>query len=318
MNSIGTIRHPLVRDLAWVMASPSLISSINESVTEIVSDSECLDFLRDNQQWLMSLNKEPTALVEALSKQESSRLGYYFEDLVAYWLNHIISDGYFGSHVKVSANKRDLGEFDFLFSRSQKYYHWETAVKFYLYTRDQSGVTTWYGPNANDTLHKKLSRMMAHQVRLSELTEAQPVLSEIGIEASDINPRAFLKGYLFYPFGMDNYQKNYKVADCTISPAHLKGWWLPINDLDPSKLKSLSGKALRWRLLPKLEWLAPRVYEQEFGSDLLLTEIQVTKVLHAHFSAQGESQLIAGYFLNDAGQWQEQTRGFVVNGGWPR
>lgn len=315
--------HPAVRDLAWVMQSPSLVSlllpkagSIDKecSVNPFISDSFCNAIYQANQEWLKDLDQQPRPLLEFLSKRKSSKLGYYFENLVAYWLSQNISDGYFESHVKVSTENRDIGEFDFLFRSEQKFYHWETAVKFYLYTQDQSGSVNWFGPNANDTLSGKLERMLSHQIRLSERPEAISMLSEKG--SDDICASIFMKGYLFYPLDLDFSTMNWQVAGCEISSQHLKGWWSSVKLLNADMLDSLSDMALRWNILPRLEWLAPRIYSSDNGLKLLLSGAQIVELLKSEFSQSAQSRLIAGYYLNGAGQWQEESRGFVVGEFW--
>ncbi len=306
------------------MSSPSLISSLlPESVyidrarsgNIFVSDQYCHAIYKDNLQWLQALDQQPQALLEFLSRRQSRKLGYYFENLVAFWLSQKISSDYFESHVKVSANNRDIGEFDFLFRSNQKFEHWETAVKFYLFTQDDGGLVAWYGPNAKDTLYKKLKRILDHQICLSERAEASSLLSGKGFD--DIYASIFMKGYLFYPIGMSLANKRWQVAGCEISPEHLKGWWTSIKMLNEQLLRSISSNELHWRVLPRLEWLAPRVYTADEKAQSLLTGGQIVELLNTQFSQSDESRLIAGYSLNEAGQWQEESRGFVVGENWP-
>lgn len=317
MEYIDQFQQPLVRDLAWVMASPSLLNSVNDRMAGIVSDAQCQEFIQANLGWLQALDDEPAPLISALSNQKSSRLGYYFEGLVAYWLRQKISDGYFESHLKVTANKSDLGEFDFLFSANKRFYHWETAVKFYLYTSNHSGEVSWYGPNANDTFYKKLSRMIQHQVRLSEFEDAESLLAKRGIDRAQLEANIFLKGYLFYPLTGDFSNAEFAVANCVISSTHLKGWWLRVSELKDRFVDLASQNNLRWRQLPKHEWLAPRVYCDDEGLQSLLTQDLIESGLHLEFEKSDQARLIAGYSQDQQGNWREQTRGFIVNRRWP-
>ena len=307
-----------------MMRSPSLVNSLlpesgpvnqSQASSVFVSDQYCNDVYERNQQWLLALDEQPQPFIEFLSQRRSSKLGYYFENLVAWWLMQKIAEGYFESHVKVSAGKRDIGEFDFLFRSNQKYEHWETAVKFYLYTRDEQGVVTWYGPNAKDTLYKKLKRMLDHQIPLSGRPEASSVLASRGIDA--VRSGIFMKGYLFYPLGSDVGDTVLQVAGCGISQAHLKGWWSSIDSLGDHLLVKVASEKLRWRVLPRLEWLAPRIYTVDEPVKELLVAGQMADLLKNLFFQSSESRLIAGYSLNGAGQWQEKSRGFVVGKNWP-
>jgi len=316
--------HPVVRDLAWVMQSPSLVSSLLPVADVVgrlqgsdlfVSDQYCNRVYDTNRQWLLELDQQPHPLIEFLSQSRSSKLGYYFENLVAWWLTQKVTEGYFESHVKVSVGNRDIGEFDFLFRSDQKYKHWETAVKFYLYTLDEKGAVTWYGPNARDTLQRKLERMLGHQIPLSGRQEASPVLADRGID--EVYSGIFMKGYLFYPLDYDTCNTVGQVAGCEISPVHLKGWWLSLDLLNEQLLGSVSGGELRWRVLPRLEWLAPRIYTDEEQVSVLSGTGELVNLLQNLFSRSDESRLIAGYLPNETGQWQEMSRGFVVGKNWP-
>lgn len=310
-------RHPAVRDLAWVMRSPSLVIACRDAASEFISDEYCASVYESNTDWLQQLDRSPADLLEFLSRRPCSRLGYYFEDLVAYWLKQRISDGYFESHIKVSENNRDVGEFDFLFRHNNCYFHWETAVKFYLYWRNNSAKVTWFGPNANDTLEKKLDKLLSHQIRMSELAESKTILQNRGIEVANLDAGIFLKGYLFYPLEQDLADIKFMAAKCQISPDHLTGWWVSVDKLSDSVFEALSGDSLGWQTLPRRKWLAPQVYHPDEASKRLQSNLEVVESLQKHFRESGESRMIAGYAADSEGCWREQTRGFVVSQNWP-
>ena len=324
MKALNNLSHPVVRDLAWVMCSPSLVSSLSRDAGQVnkfpmpdlfVNDRYCNRVYESNYPWLLELDRQPQPLLQYLSERRSTKLGHYFEDLVAWWLMQKIADGYFESHVKVTEGGRNIGEFDFLFRSGQIYEHWECAVKFYLYTRDKSGTVYWYGPNARDTLQKKLNRMLEHQVPLSGRTESKAAL--VNREIDSVHSEIFLKGYLFYPLGYNAYDNIEQVANCEISPLHLRGWWLSVDVLNDQQLKEVANEELRWRVLPRLDWLAPRIYPPDEQKNGLIESGQLVQALKILFSQSDESRLIAGYSVNGAGQWQEVSRGFVVGKNWP-
>ncbi|EKO3811075.1 MULTISPECIES: DUF1853 family protein [Vibrio] len=66
------------------------------------------------------------------------------------------------------ATGRTIGAVDLILKdvESNQHEHWEVAIKFYLL---HQGV--WYGPNAHDQLHKKLERMLNHQLKMSQREE---------------------------------------------------------------------------------------------------------------------------------------------------
>ncbi len=66
------------------------------------------------------------------------------------------------------ATGRTIGAVDLILKdvESNQHEHWEVAIKFYLL---HQGV--WYAPNAHDQLHKKLERMLNHQLKMSQREE---------------------------------------------------------------------------------------------------------------------------------------------------
>jgi hypothetical protein len=75
----------LVRDLAWVIASPPLVSG-NFNDTHWWSHSDCLAEFEDCLPTLKSLDKDPAPLIAHLDKLTSGRLGLRFESFIAYWI----------------------------------------------------------------------------------------------------------------------------------------------------------------------------------------------------------------------------------------
>jgi hypothetical protein len=298
--------HPFVRDLAWVMASPSLLA---DSI-QVVSNDACQEIYNNNIDWLVKLDEQPELLLAALEQQKSHRLGYYFEHLVAFWLQQRIADENFASHVRVYEEKRTLGEFDFLFKtkRSDSLIHWETAVKFYLHYQAEDGKVWWYGPNAQDRLDIKLDRVFNHQLKLSASPQGRALLQEKGFE--NVQSQTFFKGYLFYPVSSD-WRHPQPLPD-NIAPHHLTGWWTRINTLELPDHEESD----RWVVLPRLEWLAPRRIRQEQDSNLMDTQ-QLIDFLRKHFDHGQQSLLLTHMVWSDHSNWCEKTRGFVVSSAWP-
>lgn len=288
------------------MASPSMLATS----PEVVSTDTCHNIYQFHYDWLLDLDQRPELLITALEKNQCSRLGYYFEHLVAFWLQQRLAGDYFESHLRVFEQKRVIGEFDFLFTPigSNQLVHWETAVKFYLQFTHDNGDVLWYGPNARDRLDIKVDRVLSHQLRLGNSPQGRALLQEKGF--ATVQAQTFFKGYLFYPVS-GNWLKPQKLPD-TIALDHLKGWWTYINrlelpDSDPSD---------RWKVLPRLEWLATRVIQdpQNLG---LMDKVELRDFLNRHFASNRQSLLIAQMIRDTKGHWQEKSRGFVVSRNWP-
>ncbi|MGD8558770.1 MAG: DUF1853 family protein [Gammaproteobacteria bacterium] len=316
---IEYLSHPFVRDLCWAMESPSLITDPDC----VVNDSECESVIANNQEWLRQLDARPEALVRWIEQQLSPRLGYYFEQLVAFWLQQKIAPGRVTSHVRVFQDKRVLGEYDFLFvpPGREVIEHWETAVKFYLRFEDRDGHNHWYGPNPSDTLDNKLSRMLNHQLQLSEFPQAAPVLKRVTRDVfhfANVPPvvsRAFFKGYLFYSSREDWGQPS--VIPSSAAPFHLRGWWTRMSDPHIP----VSGTDVRYMVLPRLKWLAPARVDSGTSSTATSQQLRDNGQLHEqlsrHFDQSQQPLLVAVLEPDVNGQWREQSRGFVVGTNWP-
>lgn len=298
--------HPQVRDLAWAMASPSLIAESKD----VVSDDVCQTLYKANHDWLLELDERPYLLSTTLEQRKSHRLGYYFEHLIAFWLQQRIANEYFESHVRVFEEKRTIGEFDFLFktSRSDALAHWETAVKFYLHYQAEDEKVWWYGPNAQDRLDIKLDRVFNHQLKLIDSPQGRALLQAKGFK--NVRSQTFFKGYLFYPVTNDWYHPQ-SLPD-TIAPEHLTGWWTRVNELELPDHEADH----RWMVLPRLEWLAPKVIHQEQDSRLMDAQ-QLIDYLEQHFDRRQQSLLLAQMAVEANSCWHEKTRGFVVSPDWP-
>lgn len=280
------------------------------SSPDVVATAACDKIFHIHYDWLLGLDQQPELLTAALEKNKSHRLGYYFEHLVAFWLQQRLAGGFFASHVRVFEQKRVLGEFDFLFTPagSNQLVHWETAVKFYLQYTHDDGRVFWYGPNARDRLDIKLDRVFKHQLRLGDSPQGKVLLKEKGFDT--VLAQTFFKGYLFYPVS-DNWLKPQELPE-TIAPDHLKGWWTYINTLELPD----SDPSDRWKLLPRLEWLASSVI-QDPRSPALMDRVELQDFLDRHFASNQQSLLIAQMARDAKGFWQEKSRGFVVSRRWP-
>lgn len=291
------------------MSSPSLLAL----TAQIVTDEYCQSVITQNQDWLLQLDIHPQPLLAWLEQRRCKRLGIYFENLLEFWLRERIAPGCVESHVRVFREKRVLGEFDFLFRLpgAGTVCHWESVVKFYLCHRDVHGACQWVGPNANDTLDNKLSRLLDHQLKLGGMPEAHALLHDKGFEGA--RARTFFKGYLFYP-SRENWREP-ATSHNALATHHLKGWWTGARDLQ------IPGAQLgaRYLRVPKLQWLAPQVWPPAPNSMApeLLQEGQLRDVLQRHFAVSKRAVLVAQLFPGENGHWREVSRGFVVSDYWP-
>lgn len=312
-------QHAVVRDLAWVMASPGLIKSPMDD-DRLVTDAWCQQTYVESEAALMALDKDPQPLLNYLSNLKSHRLGFYFEALLAFWFEHILVPHTFQKNVPVfqklkNAGQRTLGEFDFLFSQNHQplLQHWEVTVKFYLYHENAMGDVQWIGPAGKDRFDIKLRRIFDHQLGLSETTEGKAIVTGLGFP--EVHPAAFIKGYLFYPVDREesHLQGRFPATSHSsfkLSSTHLRGWWLRHGKaVQP---KCFSGS--RWLVLPKLRWLSAAWCTD--SSNELLDDDAMTNFCEYHFENR-QSPLLLAEMQAGSGGWNEISRGFVVSHSWP-
>lgn len=172
-------QHPIVRQLAFTIASPNIIRSIPTELNLIHHFN-----LHDDSFWmtqftnyfprLLALDQDPTELTQFLKKLKSTRLGLRFEHLMWFWLR---DDAYhiytlLGHSIQIIEGKNTLGELDFIVfnQKSKKIEHWEVALKFYLSEIDFS-LLNWYGLNRTDTLYRKLTHFSEKQFQFNSAQE---------------------------------------------------------------------------------------------------------------------------------------------------
>ncbi|ANF82323.1 hypothetical protein A3K93_09055 [Acinetobacter sp. NCu2D-2] len=169
-------QHPLVRQLAFAVGSPNILSQLPDEL-EIIHPFQ----LHDDQTWqkhlenyhprLIELDQNPTELIEFVSRLKSTRLGLRFEMLVWFWLLDAKYHPYqlLGHSIQKIDGPKTLGELDFVLLNAETHQieHWEVALKYYLAEADLS-LANWYGLNRSDTLNRKLKHFTQKQFQFQE------------------------------------------------------------------------------------------------------------------------------------------------------
>ncbi|SDB92023.1 DUF1853 family protein [Acinetobacter boissieri] len=189
-------KTPCVRQLAFCIASPNIISSI-PSELPIKYSFQLHDHIFWQTQFLQyqtrlnELDRDPTDLLLFIAQLKSTRLGLRFERFLLFWL---CDDKYhnfqlIGHSIQQIQGKSTLGELDFvIFNRvTRQIEHWEVAIKYYL-AESSSSLEQWYGLNRNDTLVRKLHHFTQKQFQFNTLDE-KPIMQKYAV----------LKGQLYYP-----------------------------------------------------------------------------------------------------------------------
>jgi hypothetical protein len=284
-----------VRDLAWVIASPPLLSVPATDVTWF-DGQWYLKAWQRAQCWLAELEKDPSPLELHCRSfcANNPRLGRYFEALLAYWFSHDPCYELLQHDLQIHNAGQTLGALDFIIRvrASNVTLHVEAAVKYYLGTGAGGG---WRGPSREDSLQHKFTHLSQTQSRLSHHPVVRQALKTIGINID--SSAVMLKGRLFYPAAE---QQSSPSQACT---GHLQGqWWL-----EDVFFQHFSGQSWHWHPLKKTDWLSD-LKNTDRRSSLTLMELKQDwdqQPLH-------QPCCLAATDLNG----NEGFRVFVVPAGW--
>lgn len=306
---------PTVRDIAWILTSPSVLNRESQTHVAAALPPFHTPVNPDLQQWLDELEANPNQL-EEIQRSRYRRLGLYCEALVAFIGSHqrpFHSLALTAKNLQIHTQGRTLGELDFLFQRKQdEYAHLEMAVKYYLHTtQDQPGNTieqnqhsalppvfsgseNFVGPNRNDRLNLKLNRMISHQLPIIHSDEATSALTKAGVSpAVRITSHLLLIGKMFFnPFDTQSplsppttdYRSYTTRQWCEkyqlrfLNHDQYTALWLHTSQFE--HYASTYPYESKWLVLNKLDWLAgPKAthstYEESHSTDRLLKKIQL-------------------------------------------
>ena len=297
------LRESAVRDLAWLLFSADLLRA-QPPVGMLASAFETADEVAATLEWLHALDANPGALHSDLAAARVTRLGRYAECLLGWFLQHGPTARLVAANVPLRRAGLTLGECDFLVqTQAGRRLHWELAVKCYLHAGDgRAQLADYVGPNLQDRFDLKLTHVLDHQLPLS----AREEFASLG-HVGPWEPQMFIKGWLFYPHGETTSDP------IELDPAHARGWWATRTDWPAFAV----DHAQAWRVLPRLEWLAPRRHEPGTAEAAGIAFVEAS-ALSERVAHQNGPTMVAAFHLDDAGRWVERSRGFIVPDDWPQ
>ncbi len=145
------------------------------------------------------------------------RLGFLYQELCKRLFDIHPDYQVVAEEIQLQQDKRTIGAIDFLLENSQNngIEHWEVAIKFYLL---KQGL--WYGPNAKDRLDIKLSRMLEHQLTMTDTKAFQSTFPEL----LQITKHLLMQGRLYInPFECDDVPTS--CLGLPIEPQNINGFW---------------------------------------------------------------------------------------------
>ncbi len=127
--------------------------------------------------------------------------------------------------IQLIDNKVTIGELDFIVKNEERFLHIELAYKFYLFdpsilSKDNMGK--WIGPNRNDSLVKKLTKLKEKQFPLLYSKEGKAFLNNHHISIDSVDQELLLLGKLYLPY-------NYKEHNWMLNKACFDGLWMRFN-----------------------------------------------------------------------------------------
>lgn len=223
------------------------------------------------------------------SPRARNRVGFYTETLVEAALASVPAISEIQHSLPIREGNRTLGELDFLFRYRDELFHLEIALKFYLYSASETKFDSHYiGPNAGDTLERKSSKLLGHQLPLGK--QAYPEIASSFL---------FCPGILFYHPDEEPPERPLEV----LSSVHRRGWWLRAGEF--RAWLEQKPELTRGEILRKPFWLASSPH---FSSEELLDEVE------HHFSGSDQPVQLA---LAGEAEEVEPIRVFVVDEKWP-
>ncbi|MEX3974756.1 DUF1853 family protein [Paraburkholderia caribensis] len=295
---LDALADAAVRDIAWLLFSPGLLRA-QRPPGVLATPFESPDEVAASLDWLEAQNADPAALHRHIAAARVTRLGRYAECLLGWFLQQGPAAHLIAANIALRRAGVTLGECDFLVeTQAGRRLHWELAVKCYLHAGDGRGeLADYVGPNLQDRFDLKLTHLLDHQLPLS----AREEFASLG-HRGPWEPQMFVKGWLFYRNGRAERDP------VEIDPAHARGWWTTRADW-----VSFAGtQADAWMLLPRLEWLAPRVRDGRHAPGFMSAA-----ALAQQLAQQTGPTMVAAFVERADGQWTERSRGFIVPDDWP-
>lgn len=297
------LMHPQVRDLAWALLSPPLLTDTPAPQRHPLAASRWASHPGELADWLLLHDHQPAVLVDWLSQHNVRRLGLYYERLWQFALSQAPDVDLLVANLPIRQGGHTLGELDLLLHDAEGVHHLELAVKFYLGlgTGNRCEHDHWVGPGAHDRLDIKLQRLCQHQLQLPRSAHAKALLAEV--TRLDIDSALWLGGYLFQPWP----------AGCELpagaNPQHQGGHWL--RQCDWPLHSAAIDSASRWQPLPRQAWLAPA----QLKDGNLCSEEQLARWTADANSTQ--ARLLVRLEPGARQHWVERERLFLVPDSWP-
>lgn len=154
---------------------------------------------------------------------DNSRLGKLAEKLFSIWVSNHHDWELVFENLQIIEHKRTLGELDFCLKnkKNNQYYHIELVTKFYLFNPVYScnDINAWIGPNRNDSLFKKITKLKDKQLPLLQHRTTSTYLKEYKLTSETIQQFVCFKAWLFVPL-------DFKETIINFNTKCIGGWYM--------------------------------------------------------------------------------------------
>ena len=202
------------------------------------------------------------------------RLGQLAEQFLFNQLEHLQDCEILLENIQIQKDKQTLGELDALIELDGKSIHLEIVYKFYLYDEilGASEMEQWIGPNRNDSLIEKLTKLKDKQLPLFYSSECKSTLEQFNLDIKNFQQHIIFKAQLFIP-----YQKTVTCNQLNINC--IKGFYI-----NKSQLEEFN--TCEFYIPPKIDWFL------DVNDSVLWLDMELFKAEAEVFLEQSKSPLI--------------------------
>ena len=156
------------------------------------------------------------------------RLGKLVEQFVFHDLKQNSDITILKENIQIRKDKITIGELDGIILQNSIPTHLEIVFKFYLYDPSvgEAELENWIGPNRNDSLVHKLTKIQEKQFPILYHPSTQETISDLDIKLNNIEQKVLFKAQLFTPYSERKQQYNLINNNCII------GFYINSNELN--------------------------------------------------------------------------------------
>lgn len=185
---------------------------------------------------------------------DNLRLGKRVERFVSAELQNDARIEVLLENTQIQNQKLTIGELDCLLKLDETPIHLEIIYKFYLYDSNvgSTEIEHWIGPNRNDNLLKKLTKLRDKQLPLLYNAHTKSHLDILNLKAESILQRVCFKAQLFTPY-------SYTVDFNLLNKDCLKGFYIPFSEIEQfASCKFYIPNKVDWLLEveTQIDWLS--------------------------------------------------------------